>query len=106
MPAIQLIYGLAWALVVVGVFIPGGLVGGCLAVLLAAICFGHPFFFLPAFPVPITADRALLAGLVLQYLIYRRLGLTRPKPLGWADGLLAVLLVVILLSTFTHDWRF
>ncbi len=106
MSAIQLICGLAGALIAVGVFVRAGLFGGCLVVLLAASCFGHPFFFLPAYPIPITADRALLAGLALQYVIYRRLGLTQPKPMAWADWLLVGLLAVILLSTFTHDWRF
>ncbi len=106
MPAIQLICGLAGALIALGVLVRAGLFGGCLAVLLAASCFGHPFYFLPAYPIPITADRALFAGLVLQYVIYRRLGLAEPKPMRWADWLLVALLAVILLSTFTHDWRF
>jgi O-antigen ligase len=106
MPVIQLVCGLAGALVVAGVFLRAGLFGGCLAVLLAGSCFGHPFYFLPAYPIPITADRALMAGLVLQYLVYRRLGLAEPKPMRRADWLLAGLLAVIVLSTFTHDWRY
>ena len=41
------------------VFLRGGLLGGCLLVLLAGTCFGHPFFNLPAGPVPLTVDRLL-----------------------------------------------
>lgn len=94
---------LAWTAVV---FLRGGLLGGALVVLLAGSCFGHPFFRINTSPIPLTADRLLLALLALQYLVYRHWGWIEPKPLARADYLLAGLLVVLLASTFTHDFQY
>lgn len=101
--AIGCLAGLFWLAVV---FLRGGLIGGALAVLLAGSCFGHPFFNLPAGPLPLTIDRLLLAVLLMQYCVYRRWGWTDPKPLATADYLLAAFLIVLVASTFAHDFRY
>lgn len=86
-------------------FLRGGLLAGCLAVLLAGCCFGHPWFCVPIEPIPLTLDRILWAALLVQYLLWRRWGLADPKPLSRPDFLLFGLFAVLLLSTFSHDWR-
>jgi len=101
--AIGAVVALLWAAVVL---VRGGLIGGALLVLLAGSCFGHPFFNLPAGPLPFTADRVLLAVLLMQYAMYRRWGWTDPKPLVSADYALAALVTVLLASTFSHDFLY
>ncbi len=101
--AVVAVVGLFWSAVI---FWRGGLVGGMLCVLLAGICFGHPFFNLPAGPVPLTADRLLLVVLTVQYAVFHRFGWVDPKPLGRADYLLAAFLAVLAFSTVTHDFRY
>jgi hypothetical protein len=93
---------LAWGAVV---FARGGLLGGALIVLLAGCCFGRPFFSVPLGPFPLTADRLLLVVLLAQYFVYRRWGRIEPRPLGRSDYLLAALVMLLGLSTFTHDYR-
>ncbi len=93
---------LFWAGVV---FLRGGLIGGSLLVLLAGSCFGHPFFNVPLGPMPLTLDRLLLAVLAAQYFVYRRWGWIDPMPLAAADYVLAAFLVVLVISTMTHDFR-
>lgn len=105
MEAVAVIAGIvavAWGAVV---FCRGGLLGGCLAVLLAGVCFSLPFYKIELGPLPLTADRALLALLVVQYIFWRRLGLADPKPLGKPEYLLLAFLAVLVVSTFTHDWK-
>lgn len=94
--------GLVWGGVV---FLRGGLLGGCLAVILAGACFSVPFYKLEVGPVPLTADRLLLALLCLQYVFWRRWGLADPKPAGKAEILLLLFLGVLVVSTFVHDWQ-
>jgi hypothetical protein len=101
--AIGALAALVWA---GAIMLRGGLVGGALLVLLAGSCFGHPFFNLPADPIPLTADRLLLVVLVVQYWLYRRWGWADPKPLTAADYILLALVVVLTASTLTHDFRF
>ncbi len=79
----------------------GGLVVGCLLVIATGSCLGHPFFHVSV----MTLDRALWIALCGVYVIYRHSGQTDPKPLSLLDGLLATLLTVLLVSTFSHDWR-
>jgi O-antigen ligase len=95
------VVALVWGAVL---FLRGGLLAGCLAVLLAGICFGHSFFNVPAGPIPLTADRALWLLLVIQYVLWRKLGRTDPKPLGKAEYVLLAFVGVLLASTLTHDW--
>ena len=86
------------------VFLRGGLLGGCLAVLLAGACFGVKFFKIEMGPVPLTADRVLLVLLIGQYVIWRRWGLADPKPLGKPEILLLVFLGFLAVNTFCSDW--
>ena len=87
------------------VFLRGGLIGGCLAVLLAGVCFSVPFYKIELGSLPLTADRLLLALLLGQYILWRRWGLADPKPLGKPEVVLLVFLGVLVVSTFAHDWR-
>jgi O-antigen ligase len=84
----------------------GGPIAGALLVLLAGICFGHPFFRVPLGVIPITADRLLLAIVFVQYLFYRHWNWIERKPLVAADYLLAALVLLLLVSTFTHDYEY
>ncbi|HUY33055.1 MAG TPA: O-antigen ligase family protein [Pirellulales bacterium] len=86
-------------------FCRGGLLAGCLAVLLAGTCFGAPFFSLPAGPVPLTSDRLLWVALLVQYLVWRRLGWAEPKPLGKAEYVMGALTAWLCVSTISHDWH-
>ncbi len=105
MESIVVAIGLA-AVAWVGVlFVRGGLVAGCLAVLVAGIGLGHPWFHLDVGPVPLTTDRVLWLALVVQYVAWRRLGRTDPKPWRVADVALLAFVGVLVASTFTHDWR-
>ncbi|HEY5312286.1 MAG TPA: O-antigen ligase family protein [Pirellulales bacterium] len=83
----------------------GGLLAGCLAVLLAGCCFGHSFFHLEMRPLPITADRVLWVVLMAQFCLLWRWGRLEPLRLGKTEYVLAALLVVLTASTVTHDWR-
>jgi len=83
----------------------GGLVAGCLAVLLAGCCFGYPFYHLPTRPIPLALDRALWLVLLAQYAVWRKLGWAAPKPVATADLVLGLFFAALGLSTLTHDWR-
>ncbi len=96
------IVGLIWAGII---FLRGGLVGGCLAVLLAGMCFSVPFYKVELGPLPLTADRVLLVLLVGQYLVWRRWGWADPKPLGKPEIILLAFTAVMALSTFTSNWQ-
>lgn len=79
----------------------GGIWAGCLAVLSLGTVLGHSFFHAG----PITLDRVLLAVLVVMHLLARRLQISPPRNLHREDLLPMVLLGVLAVSTFTHDWR-
>ncbi len=96
------VVGLVWGVVALR---RGGLLAGCLAVLLAGACFGQPFFKIDAGPAPLTIDRLLLVLLVAQYVVWRRLGYADPKPLGKPEILLLLFLGVLAVSTLSHDWQ-
>lgn len=96
------IAGLIWGLTL---FLRGGLLGGCLAVLLAGTCFGVSFFKIELGPVPLTADRLLLALLVGQYIFWRRWGLADPKPIGKPEVVLLTFVGLLVFSTFSADWQ-
>jgi O-antigen ligase len=95
------IVGLMWGLVVL---LRGGLLGGCLAVLLAGTCFSVPLFKIELGPAPLTADRILLVLVVVQYVFWRRWGLADPKPVGKPEIILLAFTAVMVLSTFCSDW--
>jgi O-antigen ligase len=86
-------------------FYRGGLICGGLAVLVVGACFGHPFFHTQVGPIPVTADRLLWLVLIAQYLLWRRFGRAEPKPAGKPEWLLLGMMGLLVLSTFSHDWR-
>lgn len=102
---ICLMGGLAASAWGVAVFIRGGLMAGCLAVLVSGICLGYPWMHGKLGPVPLTIDRLLWLALMVQYAVWRRLGLADPKPWRKADTVLAALLLVLTASALTHDWK-
>jgi O-antigen ligase len=95
------IAGLIW-----GAFLlrRGGLLAGCLAVMLAGACFSVEFFKITLGPLPLTADRILLIVLVGQYILWRRWGWADPKPLGKPEILLCLFTVMMFISTFSADY--
>ena len=64
-------------------------------VLLAGTCFSLDFYKVELGLLPLTADRLLLALLIVQYFLWRRWGLTDPKP--WAKPNVFLLLLLALL---------
>ena len=104
MEALAVIAGIVALVGTAVVFLRGGLLGGCLAVLVAGTCFSVPFYKTEG-AVPLTADRLLLVLLVAQCLVWRRWGLADPKPVGKPEILLVALLAVLTASTFSHDWE-
>ena len=99
--AIAGIVALIWGVVVLRF---GGLLAGCLGVLLIGTCLGPPFFTYKLGPLPITADRVLLALLTVIYGTAWLRGGIGVKPVGRADVLLAILLLILATSALTHDW--
>jgi O-antigen ligase len=95
--------GLIWGVIILR---RGGLLAGCLAVMLAGACFSVEFFKVTLGPVPLTADRILLIVLVGQYLIWRRWGWADPKPLGKAEMLLCLFTGMMVVSTFSGDYAY
>ena len=93
---------LVWAAVV---FVRGGLLGTCLLVLLAGTCFSFDFLRLPVGSVPLTVDRVLWVVLIVQYFIWHRMRRTDPKPIGKAEIVLCAFVGLLVLRTFTADWR-
>lgn len=101
MEIIGLIAGLmalVWTAVLVR---KGGLLAGCLLVVFVGACLGHAFFHHSV----LTLDRVLLAALFGYYLIQRRWSPDKSNPLTVPDVLLVILLVVLAVNTFSHDWR-
>ena len=95
--------GLVW---LAAVLLRGGLLAGCLVLLLAGTCFGYPFFHVEAKPVPLTTDRVLWGVLLVQCVVWRRFGLTERKPLTRAELALVALVVCLSASTFLSDWKY
>lgn len=100
--AIAVCAGLVWAALYLE---RGSLALGCVALLAVGYCFGHHFLNFDLGPLPLTIDRLMVAGLVVVYLVQRRLGVLRPRPLCWVDLALVGLAAVLAISTFTHDWH-
>jgi O-antigen ligase len=83
----------------------GSLIHGCLAFLAVALCFGYNFFKFEVGPISMTLDRVVLLGLIVVYVVQRRLGLTDPKPVTWPDVVMLLLGVVLALSKFSHSFE-
>ena len=97
------VVGLLWGAVV---FLRGGLLGGCLTVLLVGICFGVPFNQFHHIEVgPLTVDRLLVVLLAVQYVVWRRWGWADPKPLGKPEILLLIFLGYLTANTLLHNWQ-
>ena len=96
------IVGLVWASVF---FLRGNIPMGCMVVLLAGCCFGHPFWNASFGPIPLTVYRVLWVGLIGVCVVWRRLGRTDPKPLGPPEIAMYAFVAVVCLSAFTHDWK-
>ncbi len=93
-----LIWGLAYAL-------RGSLIHGCLVFLVAALCFGRDFLRFDVGPFSLCIDRVLLGGLLIVYLVKRRLGLADPKPVAWPDVAMLLLAIVLVASFFSSNWE-
>jgi len=100
--AITAIAGTVWGAVALRA---GGMVAGCLAVLLLGSCFGHPFFHATFGPLPVTFDRLLLALLLVVMVVGRNTSLVEGRRLAAADAVLVALIGVMALSTAGHDWQ-
>ncbi len=83
----------------------GGLMAGCLLLLLAGSCFGHAFWNMPLGPAPLTLDRLLWGVLIVQFLLLWKFRQVDHKPWGAAEWLLTAFIVVLGYSTFSHDWQ-
>jgi hypothetical protein len=105
MEALLVIGGLAAAVWGAVLLLRGGLLAGCLAVLVAGVCLGYPLFHVELGPLPATIDRILWAVLLGQYVVWRGLGRTEPKPLGKAEIVLLAFVAVMTVNTLSHDWR-
>ena len=96
------IVGLVWGVVI---YLRGGLLAGCLVVLLAGMCFGLPFLDIELGSVSLTVDRIVWFVLIAQYAIWRLKGWADPKPPGRSELVLCGFVGAMVLSTFTADWR-
>ncbi len=92
---IGIITGVVWLALVLRW---GGLLAGCLLVLLAGCCFGHPFFRIQTGMVPITIDRVLWGILLAYWLWQRGLRSRGSRSWDWTDRLLIGFVVFIALS--------
>ena len=105
MTAIYLIAGivaLVWGVVFVR---RGSVLGGCLAYLVVAMCFGHHFAHFAVGPLTLTFDRLVLALLIGTHLMQWRWGRIDPKPLGRADWLVMAFLGVLVFGGFYGGWH-
>jgi len=105
MTAIVLVAGLIGLVWGTWFVLRGSIWGGCLAYLVTLSCLGYELVHFDLGPLPLTIDRLVLGLICGTYFIRRATGHTAPK--GWgADALLlGGMLVVLCVSTFTHDWH-
>ncbi|MEN6450019.1 MAG: O-antigen ligase family protein [Thermoguttaceae bacterium] len=104
MEALAIVAAVVVLIATAAIFVRGGLMAGCLVVMVAGTCFSVPFYKTEG-SLPLTADRVLIALLVMQCLVWRRWGLAERKPWGKPEILLGVFLAMLTVSTFSHDWR-
>jgi hypothetical protein len=98
---IAAVAALTWVAVAM---IRGGLLAGCVVVLLTGCVFGAAFFTIPLKPIPVTVDRVLWLVLLVQFAVLRRLGIAEPRPFRRSDKVLLALLAVLAFSTLCNDW--
>jgi len=100
--AIAALVGVVWGAVI---FLRGGLLAGALTVLLAGTCCGSPALLVSAGPMPLTSDRILWALLMVQLLVWWRIGLTASRHIGRTEAILLAFIGVLAASVVMHDWR-
>lgn len=84
----------------------GGLLAGCLAVVILACCFGFDFLSFRAGPLPMTSDRVAVMFLSLVYLAARIQGWIQSPRIDRVDVLFGLFLLILSVNTLTHDWSF
>lgn len=97
LPLFAVFVALVWWLVLMRY---GGLLAGCLIVLVAGTCLGHSFFHVGA----VTSDRLLLAALSVTSLGFLRAGQFAIGRVTRSDVFLGVLLAILCASVVVHDW--
>jgi hypothetical protein len=98
--AIALLVGIIWGAVI---FLRGGLLAGALCVLLAGTCFGFFAYHTRTEP-PLTSDRILWALLMVQLVVWWRLGLTAAHRVGRGEVLLLAFVGVLAANVAMHGW--
>ncbi|HEX4129100.1 MAG TPA: O-antigen ligase family protein [Pirellulales bacterium] len=83
----------------------GGPLAGCAMVLAAGTCFGHAFYHLATGAIPLTADRALWALVMAQFVVWYRFGWVNHRSWRTADVVTGLFFAWLLVSCLTHDWR-
>ncbi len=101
MAFLGIIFALAACLWLAVILQRGGLLAGCVLVVLCGACLGHPFVHVSF----ATLDRLLWLLIVALYVGLRWRGGGDPKPLTTPDLILGSFLLVLTLSTFGHDWK-
>ena len=101
LPILILPFALAVCLLAPVVYRKTGLIGGCLATLLAGSCLGYDFFHVSI----VTLDRALLGGLCVLYFLQRNFHGLKPHRTTMSDLVLLGFIVSLLGITFAHDWK-
>lgn len=106
MTALYLLAGVCGLVWLAAILLRGGLLAGCLVLLLAGTCFGYPFFHIESKPIPLTSDRVLWGLLLIQGVVWRRFGWTERQPLSRSEVALVALLVCLSASTFLSGWKY
>ena len=83
----------------------GSLLGACVLFLLLTTCFSNHFFQFGVAGVTVTLDRLFLVGLLVAMVIQWRTGRLQMLPPTLGELLLGLFLVLLTISTFTHDWH-
>ena len=100
---ILLVAGAVWALYYLK---KSSLMLSSMLTLFAGACLGHAFFNFDVGPIPITIDRLLVGGLLLQYLVFRRWSMAEPKSLGKTDIVIGGFLFYLLCNVLATDWQY
>ena len=96
------IIGLVWTAVF---FRRSSLLTSCTVLMIVGSCLGHAFFHRNVGPLPLTIDRLLWFGIVLQFLYMHRVNLDDPKPISRIDLMFAAYIVYLGLNTMLTDWQ-
>ncbi len=78
----------------------------CILVILTGIVLGHAFYHQNVGPLPVTIDRVLWGLMLLHFLVLLKLNRAEIKPLNRTDLIVILLTVVLVFSTFLHDWQY